>query len=93
MLFMMLLYAIVLVALAAYLFTHRTHDFLMLKDVPRSVSISLASYAVVLVIVAIAAIVSAFIDLTWLKLAVLVAGALIVGLLGVSLPGYMNRKL
>ncbi len=93
MILMMLFYAIVLLALAAYLFLHRTHNFLTLKDVPKSVGISLSVYAVILVLIAIVAVVSAFVTLVWLKLATLIAGALIVGILGMSLPTYINRQL
>ena len=92
MLFMMLFYAAVLIALAAYLFTHRKQNFLTLKTVPKSVGVSLTFYAVILGVFAIVALVSAFVDLTWLKLTALVGGALVVGLLGMSLPNYINRN-
>lgn len=86
----MLIYAIVLVALAAYLYTHRQHDFLTLKTVPEKLGQTLAAYTTVLVVAALIAIVSAFVAITWLKLAALVLGALTVGVLGLNLPKYIN---
>ncbi len=86
----MLIYALVLFALAGYLLMHRQQNFLTLKQVPEKLGKTLLNYALLLIIAGLIAVVAAFVPNTWLQVAGLILGAIAGGLLGVSLPKYLN---
>lgn len=87
---LMLIYALVLFALAAYLLMHRQHDFLTLKQVPEKLTKTLVNYAWLLIFAGVIAVVAAFVPNTWLQVAGLILGAIAGGLLGISLPKYLQ---
>ncbi|WP_125711257.1 hypothetical protein [Lacticaseibacillus porcinae] len=86
----MLIYAVVLFALAGYLFGHRQHNFLTLKDVPEKLGKTLSNYALLLIVAGIIAVIAAFVPNQWLQIAALILGALAGGLLGARLPKFLN---
>ncbi|WP_407894113.1 hypothetical protein [Lacticaseibacillus sp. N501-2] len=86
----MLIYALVLFALAGYLLAHRQQGFLTLKQVPEKLGKTLFNYALLLLIAGLLAVVAAFVPNPWLQIGALILGALGGGLLGVSLPKFLN---
>ncbi|KRM72918.1 hypothetical protein FC34_GL000630 [Lacticaseibacillus brantae DSM 23927] len=85
----MLLYALILLASAAYLWRHRQGPFLTVAaPLPSGLRQTLSTLAILLTLTAIAGIVAAFLTSTTPALVVLAVGALLMGYLGIRITRF-----
>lgn len=86
---LMLLYAVILAAIAWYLLSHRTKPFLTFTqpNTPLAQAMGLTGYS--LIVAAVLSLVSAFVNIVNLALVALVLGAAIMGLFALSFTRYL----
>ncbi|WP_390408663.1 hypothetical protein [Lacticaseibacillus jixiensis] len=88
----MVLYMLVLLALAWYLLAHQHQGFLTLKEVPAKTGKQLRTYAYVLILAALVALLGTVLANTQVQLGALVLGAAAVGILGINLPKLITNQ-
>ncbi|WKF84831.1 hypothetical protein [Lacticaseibacillus pantheris] len=86
---LMLLYAVILAAIAWYLLSHQTKPFLTFTQpsTPLAQAMGLTGYS--LIVAAVLSLVSAFVNIVNLALVALVLGAAIMGLFALSFTRYL----
>ena len=86
---LMLLYALILLVSAAYLWRHRQGPFLTLSaPLPKGLQQTLTSLAILLTLTAVAGLIAAGLSNTTASLVVLAVGALLMGYLGIRITRF-----